>query len=422
MKKKILLYVIIVATIFGCSTTSFAFTKKENVSVVPNTETPNNTKMVPAQNITEKSETISLEDAKAKQKDFFEKMEGGLFERITNSVSYLPESIRNLYSIGEISFTTNTKENFVVRGQTIEADGKTIVDIGIVKECKNPEYYTLQAFASFVPYKTDFKPYETEEFLYAWEQEHEADFFDEPISNPRLDYEKYFASICLKDPAYEYNKINAPLTTAYVEDYIEKYSLYCNIAAIKHTCKHESRKNCSLDMRLNWVKATLPEEVRTAICENQLEFRFIDRSQELVDLVGCEFMGLYCPVGSLADTSLGVMTHPTILLVKGYEDYFEDTIRHEIGHFVCDYTAYPVWEELSAYLEKNKEKVKYFSSDDYVHSLTGEYFANAFAYYCCEQCNISEYWNVFSPELNDILEGSIKNLNSTERGEEYERD
>ena len=221
----------------------------------------------------------------------------------------------------------------------------------------------------------------------------------------------------MKDPAYEYNKENAPLTTAYIEDYIENFNLYCHMQTTNHTCKHENRKYYSLDMRLNWVKATLPEEVRTAIRENQLEFRFIDRSQELVDLVGCEFMGLYCPVGSLSDTFLGIMTHPTILLVKGYEEYFEETIRHEIGHFVCDYTSYQVWEELSVYLEKNKEKVKYFSSDDFVYSLTGEYFANAFAYYCCEQCDISEYWKVFSPELNVILEESIKNLNCIERGE-----
>lgn len=419
MKKKLVTYLLVFAALAGCAAGTRYFVNKTehntsavsseiaSVSTVPFEETVS----IECDAVSvEEEPVITLEDAKALQASFFQDADGGLFERINNATTYLPEDIAQKYRIGQINYTSEYVEKFVIRSQDTDKNGNKLINLGIVKDCDNPEYYALQAIASYVGYSTDFRPYETEEFLYAWEQEHNADFFEETCNSesPSRDFEKYFASICLKDPAYNYNTEHAPLLTAYIEDYMDNYRLYCNMNASEHSCKHEDRQYNSLEMRLNWVKAALPEEVRTAIVDANLEFQIIDRSQELVDRVGCEFMGLYCPIGSLVGTSYEGTNHPIIFLVKGYENYFEDTARHEIGHFVCDYSNYNALNDLTSCLNENPSKLAYFSHDNTcVAGNTGEYFANAFAYYYCDMCDISEYWQAFCPELNSIIETTV---------------
>lgn len=416
MKKKLITYLIATAILLGtvgCSNEINIPPATGEVSITAEetgtTEIQIECSSVPAEELPTE-ESISIQE---QFENFYTEIKGGLLERIYATEDYFPEDIAERYTILDVTFVRNTEDGYTTCSQT-QYKGKFGINLGLRETCENPEYKVLTSVASCAGYRTDFVPYETEEFLYAWEQEHESDFFtDSWQETPSQTYANFFASYCMQDPAYTYNKENAPLLTEYVADYIKNYDLYCNMDAKQHTCKHEDRKYCSLEMRLNWVKAALPEEVRNAMERERLEFQIIDRSQELVDAAGCEFMGLYCPVGSLVGTSYEGMDHPIIFLVKGYESCFEDTIRHEIGHFVCDYSEYNSRNMLNGYLSENDEKVSYFASDkECVEENVGEYFANAFAYYYCDMCDISAYWNSFCPEINDVIENSVEGLES----------
>lgn len=358
--------------------------------------------------------TIPIKNVSVEEQfdNFYSKRPGGIIERIYSVEEYLPEAITDRFTLLDVKIVRNINNSYEICNQ-IPYNGKTGINIEMNENSKNVEFNVLKIISYCAAGKTDFIPYETEDYLYAWEQEHNNDFFkSEDNDNPLRDFGNYFASICMKDPAYEYNKEYAPMLTNYVENYINNYDFYCNTKAVLHTCKHEEKKYYPLEMRLNWLKATLPEKVRELIHQEKLEFCIIDKSQELIDLAGKEFMGLYCPIGSLKNTSYeGQFDHPVIFLVKGYEQYFENTVLHEIGHFVCFYSKQNTKVLLSQYLEKNSNILAYLSYDkECIQKNVGEYFANAFAYYYCDECEISKYWEKNCPELNRIVENAVANI------------